>query len=302
VGEIADALRRARSGGLLGLGRPEGSRARPAEHDPRPGEAAAVAAPAAPLTLQATHPTDPAIVHAPSSEIEACRQLALRLRIELERRRARSVALVSALRDEGKTTTSCNLALALASLSTGRSVALLDLDMRKPSIARVLGIEAEVGVESFLAGEVSLDQVRVATSHSALDIYPAVKPQRSAHEMLAGREFSEMIAELERRYEVVLVDTPPTLLVPDARLILRHVAVCVPVARASSTRVRAFRELIGALPREQILGTLLNGKRGRGHYYQEYEYTDAGGAGDGSPRRRAPRRRLRTPRVEAPTG
>jgi Mrp family chromosome partitioning ATPase len=62
---------------------------------------------------------------------ESCRHLALRIRSELERRSAASVVITSALRGEGKSTLSCDLALAMASLSRGPSVALVDLDLRR---------------------------------------------------------------------------------------------------------------------------------------------------------------------------
>lgn len=288
MGEIADALRRARTGGLL-----PGpvSRGRPVS-GPDPGPVEPVPPP---QTLQPTRPTDQAIAQTPGGELEACRQLALQLRIELERRGARSVAIVSALRAEGKTTTSCNLALALASLASGRSVALLDLDLRRPSVARVLGIGGTVGVERCLKGEASLEDARVAIEQSPLDVYPAFTPQRNAHEILTREALSRLVDDLERRYEVVVVDTPPTLLVPDARLILRRVPVCVPVARAGKTRVGAFRELIESLPRDQILSTLLNGKRRHGGYYHGYDYdeSDEGADGDGGGTRRRSRRRAK---------
>ena len=90
--------------------------------------------------------------------------------------------------------------------------------------------------------------------------------------LTAAYELSD--PKLEGRYEAVIVDTPPVLLVPDARQILERVAVCVPVARAGTTRVRAFRSMLEEIPRSQVLSTLLNGKRGGDRYYQNYPYQD----------------------------
>jgi Mrp family chromosome partitioning ATPase len=72
------------------------------------------------------------------SNLEHNRHLALRLRTELENHSARSLAIVSALRNEGKTTVACNIAIALASLMPERSVAIVDLDLRNPSVDRQL--------------------------------------------------------------------------------------------------------------------------------------------------------------------
>ena len=266
MGEIADALRR--------------SGARQAfQSEPRPAERESERSPApgapAPTATQPLRPRDKAIVSEDGPQLEACRQLALRLRAALRRAGGRSVAVVSALRDEGKTTTSCNLALALASLEAGRRVALVGLDLRRPSAARVLGIDVSVGVEQVLAGRASVDEARVSLAEPALDVFAARAPLRAAHEVLTPAHLSSLMAALETRYETIIVDTPPVLLVPDARLILEHVPLCLPVARAGKTRVRSFREMLDALPREQVLTTLLNGGTRRGHYYVGYDYYGA---------------------------
>jgi Mrp family chromosome partitioning ATPase len=211
----------------------------------------------------------------------------VRIRSELERRGAISAAIVSATSQEGKTTVLCDLGLALASLSAGREVALVDLDLRKPSLAQVLGIRADTGVEGVLSGKARLNDVRISLERPALDLYPAIEPQHAAHELLALPSFVEMIRELERRYATVLVDTPPTLPVPDTSLMLRHVAVCIPVARSGQTRARLFRRLIEVLPRHQILGELLNDARMPAYQYQYYGYDQHDGGreedGDSAP-------------------
>ena len=184
------------------------------------------------------------------------------------------MAIVSALRGDGKTTTSCNLALSLASLDTHRRVAVVDLDLRRACLGRVLGIDFSVGVEDVLAGRVPLEDARVPIDHLALDVFPAKVPQRAAHEILTSRHLSSFITALERLYDTVILDTPPVLLVPDTRLILEHVPVCVPVARAGRTRVRSFREMLDALPTGKILSTLLNGARTSSYSYGGYDYSD----------------------------
>jgi Mrp family chromosome partitioning ATPase len=70
----------------------------------------------------------------------------------------------------------------------------------------------------------------------------------------------------------VIVDTPPAPLVPDAALLLRHVATCAPVVRAGKTRMRSLKRLLNCLPREQILGWILNGERSSRFGYRDYYY------------------------------
>jgi len=220
-------------------------------------------------------PADPAVAIEPGPAQEACRQIGLAVRGQLEARGARSLAVVSAVRDEGKTTTSCNLALALATLSPNREVALLDLDLRRPSIAQVLAVETQKGIEDVLAGEASLDEARIEFLHPPLDVYPSMRPQRNAHEVLTRKRLADLFSELERRYALIIIDTPPTLLVPDSRLILERVSLCLPVARAGISRVRSFRALLETLPRGQVLSTVLNGVKPNPHYYQGYDYDGA---------------------------
>jgi receptor protein-tyrosine kinase len=189
---------------------------------------------------------------------EAARHLALRVRRELDARRARSLAVVSSERAEGKTTVACNLALALASLSRGRSVALVDLDLRKPSVAHVLELPHEHGIDDLLRGDCPLAAARVEIQKPALDVYPARMPEQSAHELLVASAFPALVAELEQRYEITVFDTPPTLLVPDAAVIVEHAGAALAVSRAGRTRRRAFEQMIETLPPGKLAGAVLN--------------------------------------------
>jgi len=193
-----------------------------------------------------------------SSAAESCRHLALKVRAELERRSLRSLAVTGPLRGEGKTTVACNLALALASVSRGREIALVDLDLRRPRVAADFQLSVETGIEEFLAGRASLREVCIAIEKPAVDVFPAATPQVSAHELLVQPSFAAMVQDLERRYSVVVFDTPPTLLVPDTRLILDHVGSFIAVARCGDTRQRAMRSMLDLLPRDRLLGAALN--------------------------------------------
>ncbi len=190
--------------------------------------------------------------------VERHRHLGLRLRTELDRGPQRSLAIVSAGRNEGKTIVCCNIAAAIASVSTGRSVALLDLDLRNPSIARMLKIQVSVGIEQVLQGRAELDEARISLSEPQIDVYPCAQPHRAAHELLILPSLEATIRELEARYSAVIIDTPPTLLVPDSTLILRSAGFCVAIARSGWTRVHRFDEMLDRLPKEKILGKILN--------------------------------------------
>ncbi len=273
MGEIADALRRARSQRSPAAAPVPELGQRGLSAIPMPGSRAAAAhAPELGLSVSSVEPQNEAIILEQGPNAEACRHLALRLRTALDERRARSIAIVSAERDDGKTTVACNVAIALATLSREREVALVDLDLRRPSIVRSLSIPHAAGVEEILLGRATLDSVRVCVQQPAIDVFPVATPQDAAHELLVLPEMAALIAELERRYATVVVDTPPAPLVPDATLILRHVAACAPVVRAGKTRARSLRRLLDCLPHDRLIGWILNCERAGTFGYREYYY------------------------------
>jgi len=213
--------------------------------------------------------------HTPNAEL--CRHLALRIRERLDQMQVSSLAIVSPLRNDGKTTVACNLALALASLSPGRDTAIVDLDLRNPSVARRLGLHVDRGVEGVLKGAHKLEDVGRYVPHLNLDVYPALEPQASAHEILIGDRMHALVRELEQRYTTVVFDTPPTLLVPDSTLLLKSAGACVAVAHAGQTRLRSFRSMVEMLPPRKLIGKVLNGtslpRHQRDYYYYGYGHT-----------------------------
>jgi Mrp family chromosome partitioning ATPase len=100
--------------------------------------------------------------------------------------------------------------------------------------------------------------VRVSIEKPTLDVFPAMSPQDSAHELLIQPSFASLVRELERRYAALIFDTPPVLLVPDTQLILDQVGTFLVVARVGKTRERALRSMLELLPRDRLLGTVLN--------------------------------------------
>jgi capsular exopolysaccharide synthesis family protein len=259
MGEISDALRRSRESA------PPKPDAQPPVREmsapaSRPEPARKVDAPRVEISeLEGeSWPSRVVVTDGQSSSAEAARHIALRLRRELGRRNARSLAVVSSERAEGKTTVACNLALAIASLSRGRVVALVDLDLRAPSLAEALGIPHSRGIDDVLRGSCQLDDVRVEIERPGLDIYPARLAEANAHELLVGPAFAALVSELERRYEIIVFDTPPMLLVPDASVIIEQVGAAVAVSRAGRTRRKAFEKMLELLPPAKLIGTVLN--------------------------------------------
>lgn len=185
------------------------------------------------------------------------RHLAVRMRGLLDRSPRPSLLVTSALSGEGKTTVAVNLAIALASIAPECRIALVDLDLHRGRIGRVMGYTGTAGVGSMLAGRAALAEIGVRTDLPALDFYPVCSPVHDAHSLL-GAASERFFAELHARYDYVVIDGPPVLPVPDVPLILPHVGGCLAVASSGKTRHRTFREMIDILPRGSALGVFLN--------------------------------------------
>jgi Mrp family chromosome partitioning ATPase len=206
---------------------------------------------------------------------EAFRHLALQVRKGLAARGASSVLVVSGVREEGKTLTACNLALALASLSAGERIALVELDLRLPNIARSLGIPCQVGFESVLAGDSPLEACRVPTEVPALDLYPVLYSVPNAHEWLTRPNVAAILRQLEHSYGTVVCDGPPALPVPDVELLAPHMGACLAVVRTGRTPRSGYRALVEMLPKGNLMGTFLNCARPPRHargYHHHVDY------------------------------
>jgi tyrosine-protein kinase len=168
------------------------------------------------------------------------------------------IVVSSALPDEGKTSTACNLALTI-SLS-GVSVVLVDGDLRKPSVGRYLGISNAVGLTSVLAGQHDLRDVLVPYRHEALQVLPAGRRPPNPAEVLGSQQMTALLARLSDEFDVVIVDAPPLLPVTDAAVLAAQGDGTVFVARHGSSRreemARAL-EVLGAV-HARLLGTVLN--------------------------------------------
>jgi Mrp family chromosome partitioning ATPase len=258
MGEITDALRRAREEHPAGAAQPS-----PAHAGPEASARAEPAPDAGPISEVSRALVDRWTARAvlvPERHVvaESFRQFALQVRPLIERRANHCVLVTSALRLEGKSTTASNLALALASLAAERRIALVDLDLRRPSIARGHGIRPEVGIGHVLRGAASVADARIRTDVPALDVFAVEKPIANAHELLAGQRLPRVLEELRAGYDTVVIDGPPVLLVPDPLLILPHVGACIAIARSGLTLRSAFREMLSRLPEGRLIGCFLN--------------------------------------------
>jgi capsular exopolysaccharide synthesis family protein len=122
---------------------------------------------------------------------------------------------------DGKTTICLHLAWSLAQL--GRRVLLIDADMRKPNCARQLGLDHPHGLSEYLEGRAERDQIMVATSVENLWCVPAGRPHAGASDLLYSPRLAALLYETGAGFDHVIIDSPPSLALSDARTIARLV-------------------------------------------------------------------------------
>ena len=135
---------------------------------------------------------------------------------DMERRR-RSILVTSSHRGEGKTFTT--LALAHFAAAAGRRVLVLECDLRQPSAARSLSLPQQWGVSEVLRGQVSAEEAIVSAQSHGVDILLAGKPAMNSAELLGSTRMMSLLAWATARYDLVLIDTPPSQVLPDARIL-----------------------------------------------------------------------------------
>jgi protein-tyrosine kinase len=171
----------------------------------------------------------------------------------------RALGVISAIDGEGKTLTAANLALGIAA-EANHDVLLVDLDLRRPSIAPLFGLPVEAGLEAWFAGVASIgDLCRGIEGIDHLEIIPTLAPVRGSSEMLASRRAQQMLAELKSvRDGLVIFDLPPALLADDVLTVAPLLDGVVLVASEGKTKredITRVRELLGPV---KLLGTVLN--------------------------------------------
>jgi capsular exopolysaccharide synthesis family protein len=176
----------------------------------------------------------------------------------------------SAVAGEGKTLTAIQLAANMA--STGRKkVLLVDMDLRKSSIARELGIASDSGLSEFLSESVPKEKIIRNSVMPGLSVIVGGKTLSSPTDMLAGEKFRSLLREVREQFDLVILDTPPILPVPDAVTISEQVDAFILLFRFSHTPHQLFRQAIEDLGERKIVGVVLNCEEKKpDKYYHKY--------------------------------
>jgi polysaccharide biosynthesis transport protein len=215
--------------------------------------------------------------HLPKSQMsEAFRALRTALLLSQAGHPPQVILVTSALPREGKTTAAANLAVTLAQL--GDRTLLIDADLRKPGIGRLLNMNGgkHAGLSSYLAGVSSLDLVTVQhPSIANLSAIPTGPLPPNPADLLCSHRLADAITQLRAKFKFIVIDTPPVMAATDAVILSVKADGVVLVVRSGETPKEAFtrtRDLLVSV-KCRLLGVVLNAVNSSApDYYYSYRY------------------------------
>jgi capsular exopolysaccharide synthesis family protein len=189
---------------------------------------------------------------------EQFRSLRGRIDAIAAQRPIKTIAITSPLSGEGKTTAAINLAI-VTSMSLGRRVLLVDCDLRKPKIHQALGLRPETGLAEVLSDAVGLEAAILKVEGMNLEVLAVRGKPANPSELLSSPRMQELVEEVGRRYDRVILDTPAALGVPDAKAVAELCDGLILVVRADVTPHEEIESALEILDRRRLLGLVLNG-------------------------------------------
>jgi len=189
----------------------------------------------------------------------------------------KTMVITSASPGEGKTSLACNLGVSFAHM--GRTL-LMDLDLRKPRVAEVMGLDQSPGLTELLSGMVTLKSaVKRDEGNPNLDFITAGASAPNPLEIISSRKFSDTLAEIRGMYDYIIIDTPPVLLFSDA-LVVGQMGAILMVIKAGDTSFSSAREAVKRLrsvnlaPKGAILSHVSRSLGSREYFYGYSGYYD----------------------------
>ncbi len=193
-----------------------------------------------------------------SPHAEAYRVLRTNILFSLKDPKLNTITVVSAGAGEGKSTTIFNLATVFA--QNGSRVILVDSDLRRPSVHKILKVSNSVGLTNYLLKQNTLEEVIQTTPLPTFDFLPSGKLPSSSMGVLSSAQMKELIRDLKRRYDYVFLDSPPIMGVSDASILASEVDAVMQVVQyrrypqPMTIRAKQMIEKVGG----NLLGIVLN--------------------------------------------
>ncbi len=198
-----------------------------------------------------------AITHPNSSYCEEYRSLRTHVLHKSQRQKLQAIVVASVNPSEGKSVTALNLSWLLAQTDGVRCL-IIDSDLRMPSLADYLGIDADKGLSDILTGDTKLTDAIIRLEPSGLHILPGGDARNDVAELISGPKFKEILREAREMFDYVIIDAPPLGIFTDATVLINHADGAMLVIRANRTKCSSLERVLEQLPKDRMLGVVLN--------------------------------------------
>ena len=209
-------------------------------------------------------------VSADSEELEAYKVLRTRVQQAAKIKGWNTILITSPNPGDGKTLTAINLALTFAK-AYNQTVILVDCDLRRQNVHRVLGIESDAGLVDFLVDDKPLNEFIIWPGIEKLTLISGGRCIQNSAEILGSVRMKSLMQELKARYDdrFVIIDSPPVLSGADTMALAPCVDAILMVVKQSCTRMRDIKRAIEMIPQDKFLGYVLNHQQrsGKAYYY-----------------------------------
>lgn len=183
---------------------------------------------------------------------------------------AKILCVTSCQEGEGKTTTCANLAITYA--QEGKRILLVDADLRRSNLHQVFGASNRRGLTHFLLNKQSLQDVAISTHVENLWLLPSGPIPPNPAELLSSNKMDLLLQEAADQFDVIIIDTPPVLLVTDAQIVAAKCEGVLLVVRSGKIKGRSLMKAKSKLEhvKARIMGVVLNGKKNTSLHTQYY--------------------------------
>ncbi|MBE6701315.1 MAG: CpsD/CapB family tyrosine-protein kinase [Ruminococcaceae bacterium] len=203
---------------------------------------------------------------------EAYKTIRTNILLNLEDKPCHILSITSSLPGEGKSTSSINLAISIAQFD--KKVLMIDADLRKKKASKYLKYNSTKGLTDLVKGEVKFEDVVNVTKYPNFDFISSGTYANNPSEILASRSMKTLLDELSKKYDFILIDTPPVNIVSDALPLIRISDGVVLVVREMVATYKDFKKLLSnlGLIKANILGIIYIGTDETTPYYHSANY------------------------------
>jgi capsular exopolysaccharide synthesis family protein len=187
------------------------------------------------------------------------------------------ILIASSLHEEGKSTTSVNLAVTYA--QENKRVLIIDADLRKPTLHRFFAKSNRSGLTNLLADQITVNEAVMDTHIPYLSLLTSGTIPPNPAELLASKKMDNLLKELKNDFDIIIIDSPPSIAVTDAQILSTKCDGVVLVINHGKVKREAVRKVVASLThvKANLLGVVINKKdlrKAEADYYYKYGTTE----------------------------